>query len=585
MLQTISDGALRIARLILHGGESLGPAWLFTLFALAALSALAGPRAARFANPARPYASALARLAGALFAATGMAALVILLFLVAVLLISVVVAFSAVVAPEHWTAASMRGLQVLWRDARTLLSSAIAGTVIGACVAVYVRWHGIPSLERGDGLADIRNVVGKLKRRRRFNPSKHIDIARGLFLGIGDRGPVYVTWPKWRAGHCQVIGIPGSGKGVSIGLMSYQSTLAGEAVFVFDPKQDSKLPGVLATAARDSGRAMKVLDLRPEAPPQFDPLAGASVSEIEEMLVAGLGLADRGGEGDYYRGIDRDAAGLASRLAREKKALSLSELVAVLAGEESVMAADNFWRQLRAVAELSATHSLADLDLPGVIERGEILYVVGSSSNERTKTLQRMVLMRIFQVIKRRNRSASMRPVALVLDEFKHLISPVAVHALAEVRDFGCHIVIAHQSMGDLYTMPGADPTAIRSEVMDTTPIKLVFKIQDPNFAKELSNLAGRRRTFTEQAGVIDREGRKHDAWREQQVNLIDAELLTHLPVPADAPDSASLGVLFGIGAAQMIAMSPIQASERAPSAVSAPMPKERKSSEANSLI
>ena len=199
------------------------------------------------------------------------------------------------------------------------------------------------------------------------------------------------------------------------------------------------------------------------------------------------------------------------------------------------------------------------LDIADAMSRGDVIYVIGSSDNENVKMVQKMLLVRIMQIIKCRDRLVQHVPACIVLDEFKHLLSPSAFTSLGVVRDFDTHILLAHQSMGDLHACPGIDPAEAHGAVVDNTSVKIVYKIGDDEYAERLARVSGKRRTYVDSSSKqLDDAGASTGSWREDKVHHIDMDLITHLPMPSDRQKQASVGVLFGIGNARTFHVGPI---------------------------
>jgi len=443
---------------------------------------------------------------------------------------------------------------------------------IGALLAVLaglLAWFwAIPRWERaGSTSVSVDGLAGIYERWRLKNPRRHFDFRRGAFLGLADnKTPVYLPWAKLAETHVQLMGTTGSGKSVAASLILVQSIETDQNVVVLDPKRDRHLPGILAASARRAGRRMRRLDLNPEHGPQFNILAGATATQIEDLLVAGFSLQAQGDVADYYRGKDRDAAAHAAQRAVSEGLASIPALFAALATDETVLAADNFWRQFRTIASVPCAQAEGGLDLAGCLSDGDVLYIVGSADNERVKLLQRMVLQRILQLIKARDRSSAQVHVRIFLDEFKHTLSPLALTTLGVIRDFGCSVILAHQSMGDLKECPGVAPEAAHGAVVDNTSLKIVYRIGDADHAETLAKLSGKAVVRTESSNkATDEDGRLGGAWREAQEYHIRVDVITHLPVPSDRPKQASVGVLFGLGTAKVVAISRLQESATPP--------------------
>ena len=85
------------------------------------------------------------------------------------------------------------------------------------------------------------------------------------------------------------------------------------------------------------------------------------------------------------------------------------------------------------------------------------------------------------------------RHCSVFLDEFKYLLSVTAVNALGAIRDKGCNILLAHQSLGD-FANCGSDlsESAVRTTILDTTPIKWLYRPADQDTASWVSDQTGR---------------------------------------------------------------------------------------------
>ncbi|MFW8188773.1 MFS transporter, partial [Klebsiella pneumoniae] len=72
----------------------------------------------------------------------------------------------------------------------------------------------------------------------------------------------YLPLKDWQKQHADIIGTTGAGKGVATGILLYQSILAGEGVFVMDPKDDEWAPHLYRKACEDAGKPFALIDLR-----------------------------------------------------------------------------------------------------------------------------------------------------------------------------------------------------------------------------------------------------------------------------------------------------------------------------------
>ncbi|MBN0780800.1 ATP-binding protein, partial [Pseudomonas aeruginosa] len=77
-----------------------------------------------------------------------------------------------------------------------------------------------------------------------------------------EKEPLYLPLKDWQKQHADIIGTTGAGKGVAAGILLYQSILAGEGVFVMDPKDDEWAPHLYRKACEDAGKPFALIDLR-----------------------------------------------------------------------------------------------------------------------------------------------------------------------------------------------------------------------------------------------------------------------------------------------------------------------------------
>lgn len=220
------------------------------------------------------------------------------------------------------------------------------------------------------------------------------------------------------------------------------------------------------------------------------------------------------------------------------------------------------------------------------IQKGHVIYIVGSTENERVKMLQKMLLIRVMQIIKKQDRSQETTPTCVILDEFKHILSPTALTGLGVVRDFNSHFILAHQSLGDLDSCAGITRAEAEGAVLDNTAIKFIYKLGDADHAEKLSRISGKRSIFVEQVSKeVDGNNSESGGWRETHVALIDVDVLTHLPMPSDRNNQPSTGVIFGVDIAKIFYVHHIEASGNIPAPMAAPEYKGDAVTDAGDLI
>jgi type IV secretory pathway TraG/TraD family ATPase VirD4 len=384
-------------------------------------------------------------------------------------------------------------------------------------------------------------------------------------LGL-NKAPIYIHFKNIRDTHIQVMGATGTGKGVLMTLIAYQCILAGESLIWFDPKFDRFSPRIMRMAAKLAGKKFHMINLNPEQPPQFNILKGAHAHEIEELLVSGFDLIGKGTDGDFHRGKDEDAAFLAAKVAVKNDACSIPALISQCLGVDEITKQENFWRKLKKLNALSVINTSSGLNLIDAIQKGHVIYIVGSTENERVKMLQKMLVIRVMQIIKKQDRSQETTPTCVILDEFKHILSPTALTGLGVVRDFNSHFILAHQSLGDLDSCAGITRSEAEGAVLDNTAIKFIYKLGDADHAEKLSKISGKRKIFVEQVSKgVDDNNSESGGWRETHVPSIDLDVLTHLPMPSDRDNQPSTGVIFGVGKAKVFYVHHIAVSEDMP--------------------
>ena len=422
----------------------------------------------------------------------------------------------------------------------------VAGAVLAYFAGRYFEPFVIEILNKRTRIAGLKDTLTDIRHIRKELPGTvpiqfekqfaAAELKNEMFLGIDIAGsPVTLERSTWKSSHVQIMGPPGTGKGIQAAVTLTQSLKYGDAVFVFDPKNDEWAPSVFHEACKSAGVRFQLVDLS-EPVPQLNPLLNSSPDEVAEMLYAGLELSRRGSDSDFYKLDDRKAARFAASLL-EKESLSLTEMgikAKILVDRDLLNGAKAFFTAIEEVGEQACIRTREGVDLSAPLHDGGCIYIVGSMRNDPIVILQKMIFVRIIQIIERtrdRNRHCS-----IFLDEFKYLLSATSVNALGAIRDKGCNILLAHQSLGD-FANCGSDLSedGVRTTILDTTPIKWLYRPSDNDTASWISNQTGRILVSTQRSNTVRNLELSESLSASRSVgeterNLYDVNTIMNLP-------------------------------------------------------
>lgn len=227
---------------------------------------------------------------------------------------------------------------------------------------------------------------------------------------------------------------------------------------------------------------------------------------------------------------------------------------------ESIQLAEKFYGKLREMAETPSINAkTGGVDLAKVIEEGGCVYVVGSMRNDIVKTAQRILLVRLIQLAERRDRmgGGELRKICIVLDEVKYHLSRPALEGLGAARDKGVHLVLAHQSLGDLKDCTkDLNSDAVVDAVVENCRIKLCYKVQSPVTAEWLASMSGKvqvddeSRTINRNAALAEVVDNKRTI-RQTETYFVDENMLLNLP--------PQVAVLYGAGLPKFVSIQPLK--------------------------
>ncbi|MFI4276978.1 MFS transporter [Klebsiella pneumoniae] len=381
----------------------------------------------------------------------------------------------------------------------------IAFTVTGVIFHIMLRRIFTPELDKikkslvkkttleRELRTDVRTVKSLLPETLHYDPLDYIDLNKGIFTGMDrENEPMYLPLNDWQKQHADIIGTTGAGKGVAAGILLYQSIIAGEGVFVMDPKDDEWAPHLYQKACEDAGKPFALIDLRKQHY-QLNLIEDITPDELEELFVAGFSLAEKGQESDFYRIDDRKAARIAAQFVSDNPSATIRDVYNgdyVQGVAEKIKA---FFGKIEELAILNAINSPEGFSLKHIFDEGGCCYVVGSMRNSKIITAQRMLLVRLYQLAEKRDRVTDVpRPIAIYLSELKYHLSRPALEGLGAARDKGVHIIMDHQSIADLKDCPAdLKGDAVVGAVVENAKFKLVYRVMDPDSAEWVARMSG----------------------------------------------------------------------------------------------
>jgi hypothetical protein len=330
-------------------------------------------------------------------------------------------------------------------------------------------------------------------------------------------------------------------------------------VVLLDPKCDKNALKVLNKIATDHHIPFHLIDLRPKAPPQINIFQDCSDEEIEEILNTAFDMGAKGDIADFYRLFDREAAEDVSRIGiNANPNPNIQDLLAATYQTDKINEEKKkglmFQADLRDMAKLKAITATRGPDFKSLLAQNALIYVIGSTTKLRTVRAQKMLLFRLLQIVRDREVS-NPRPVAMMLDELKYVLSTAALVALGTVRHLGCHIMLAHQAIGDLQECGGLDGRAVYGAVVINTNLKLIYRSSDPKEREWAAGLSGtivahQQSAHMSQQLLHAQEGQ----YREIQRNLITENDLLAMP--------KQTGMFYGYGLAKIVKVSTLPLGE-----------------------
>ena len=399
----------------------------------------------------------------------------------------------------------------------------LASTGMGVAGGLWFLRHGVHKLE---GVFAKFKKKSSLERNRRtdvreidaflpaaigsFDPCKYFDEASGMFVGLDEnKEPVYIPYEDWKLSHVLLSGRTRSGKGVAAQSLLSQAIQRGEFVIVLDPKGDAWMPYIFKKISDECGQPYVLVDFRKNLNDgtalwaQINLFEGCDEETIESMLIGAFSLAEKGEAADFYRLSDRAAARAVARyVIEERKALGRSptpieiceHFAPVWDDSDNREAPKGFAAAMRELAAVPAVNrTTGGVDILALERTGGCLYTIGDMGNTSLVKIQRMLLLRLMMLAKKRDYiNADPRQITVFADEFKVHISKPFMTSLGAAAGWGLHCILAFQSLQDLADCPAdLDKDAVRGGVMENCAIQLSYRIKDPETAEWLAASTG----------------------------------------------------------------------------------------------
>jgi hypothetical protein len=267
------------------------------------------------------------------------------------------------------------------------------------------------------------------------------------------------------------------------------------------------------------------------------------------LFQAGFSLTEKGDASDFYGIQDREWA---QKIAKEMadNNLTLAEVYALHASalHDKEGGAAKFAGRLREMANTPSINAKSGgVSFEKVIEEGGCVYVVGSMRNDIIKTAQRIMLVRLIQLAERRDRMGeeAVRKVCIVHDEVKYHLSKPAQEALGAARDKGVHIVLAHQSLGDLRDCTkDMNPDSLVDAIVENCTVKMCYNVKNPDTAEWMAKSSRKIRVDDETRTVTRNIAGAEVVSNERTIRQAERYLVDENMLMSLEPSTAAL---FGL--------------------------------------
>lgn len=395
---------------------------------------------------------------------------------------------------------------------------------------------------RSGSLLDVKDL--KFNEVDIYDPSDYYQEAKqkdSLFLGIDDEStPIFYKKSVWNETNVQIIGKMGSGKGVlatSVFIQCYENY--NDFNVWFDPKNDEWAYSVFKNKSKKD--QFFYIDLNRDAEPQFNIFQDITVTELNELFVAGFGLGRTGTNADFYKIGDRKVCReLANQFEDETDNININTIMEKWnkLPNDLKQQGSSFFGQLEELSELKCIQTDKGINLKDIITGNKpgMLYITGSLRDENVVMLQKMLLLRITQIIEKRDRKQDLTHINIMLDEVRYILSKNTLEMMGTIRDKKANIIYTHQSLGDLVgASQDLDPASTKNIMLDNVGLRWIYKLDIKDSAEWASNLTSEtlkdveRRTLSLNDANVEMASKETTIFK-QKANYIETSVIQNLP-------------------------------------------------------
>ncbi|MBN3470682.1 TraM recognition domain-containing protein [Pseudomonas savastanoi pv. phaseolicola] len=373
---------------------------------------------------------------------------------------------------------------------------ALAGRFIRPAISNFLRRFRVK--QSADALSDIRIEVGRIKPKD-FTPS-HYYKDDYFFLGLGeDDEPIYMEDEIFRKNHKKVLGPSQTGKGVLLGVLIDQAIRKGWGVWFIDQKPDDFICDIMReSCARNKRPEPTYVDLNGIGPGSYAPFVFGTRRERSERLVKSFALGDTGTTADYYKQNERKVVHTIMPLWDG----TLSHLDQLIKGKHPELSEStrNWIRNncgsiesnLLEFMQLDTLRATEDesFNVSEALTRGDVVYV---RSHMKDSIVRKACIALLDELVQVALRKPLPKPVFLVLDECRFIVSDTLADSLATLLSKGINAALAYQGPKDLLNLPDKSQNAesIKDGMVTNTQVTLSYRANDFETATWVSDQTG----------------------------------------------------------------------------------------------